>query len=492
MERDQRRAPLFEALAHHAGSGASSFHVPGHKSGQGGAADAEAFYHAVMRIDLTEIPGLDDLHHPEGVIRDAQQLAARAFGADETFFLVGGSTAGNIACLMAVLDPGDLVLVQRDVHRSVLNGIMLAGARAVFIRPRVHPESGLSLGLDAADAEQALRQYPEAKALFVTNPTYYGVSVDVRALAELAHRHGIPLIVDEAHGAHFGFHPRLPANAVASGADAAVQSSHKMLSAMTMGAMLHLRGGRIDAGRVRSVLGMLQSSSPSYPIMASLDLCRRDMALNGKERIGNLLPLLDELAGHLSAGGIAVPRRLEGTCGSIAQDPFKMALYDPDGILTGFDLYNQLAERGCYAELADLHHALLAFSPYTSERDIVRLKNAVFGMRREKTGSKKELAAARANIYIEDFIDPISEPVSLIPPYRRTGPEVRLMSREQAAGLPSADMITPYPPGIPLLYPGEMITPQAVEVLARLHAAGARIYGLRDPELRTLAVLDRP
>ncbi len=285
MELDPHRAPLYEAVIAHASKGAVSFHVPGHKSAKGAAGAGSDTLSGVMSIDFTEIAGLDDLHHPQGAIMEAQQLAAQCFGADATFFLVGGSTVGNMAMILSVCEPGELLLVQRNVHKSVIHGLMLAGARAVFLPPRRDTQTVQLVGVEPEAVSKALDLYPEAKGILVSNPNYYGLGMELKQLAELAHRHDKPLLVDEAHGAHYGFHPLLPASAISCGADVVVQSTHKMLSAMTMGAMLHVKGNRVEQGLLRQRLVMLQSSSPSYPIMASLDLSRMQMHTAGRESI---------------------------------------------------------------------------------------------------------------------------------------------------------------------------------------------------------------
>ncbi|MEC0200985.1 aminotransferase class I/II-fold pyridoxal phosphate-dependent enzyme, partial [Paenibacillus taichungensis] len=236
----------------------------------------------MMRLDVTEISGTDDLHHPEGVILEAQQLAADCFGAEESFFLVGGSTSGNLSLLLTVCnEPNSLVLVQRNVHKSIIHGLMLAGARAVFLEPWVDPTSGLAVMPSLETVQAAVQAHSEAKGVLVTLPNYYGMGTDLKPIAEVCHEAGMPLLVDEAHGAHYGQHPDLPASALSCGADGVVQSTHKMLSAFTMGAMLHVQGTRLNRSLLRQRLAMVQSSSPSYPVMASLDLARRLLHTQG-------------------------------------------------------------------------------------------------------------------------------------------------------------------------------------------------------------------
>jgi arginine/lysine/ornithine decarboxylase len=210
--------PLLDALLQHRRNRYTGFHVPGHRSGKGLLAEASIF-REIMSIDLTELTGLDDLHQPEGAIRDAQLLAADCFGAEHTFFLVNGSTVGNLAAILSVCGAGETLIVQRNVHKSVIHGLMLAKAKAVFVAPQTDPESGLSGGVAASDIERALRVYPEAKGILITNPNYYGMGIDMRELTQLVHRYDKPLLVDEAHGAHYGFHENLPDSALACGAD---------------------------------------------------------------------------------------------------------------------------------------------------------------------------------------------------------------------------------------------------------------------------------
>nr|WP_082927056.1 aminotransferase class I/II-fold pyridoxal phosphate-dependent enzyme [Paenibacillus tuaregi] len=296
------QAPLVFALAEYADKRNASFHVPGHKDGRVlcNRPEGDRFYRQIAQIDGTEITGLDDLHHPEGVIAEAQERAARLFGAEASYFLVGGSTAGNLGLILTVCSaPGDVLLVQRNVHKSVIHGLMLAGAKAVFLAPEADPASGLSIIPSADTVREALRRYPDAKGLLVTHPNYYGMGGDLAALAELCHGSGVPLLVDEAHGAHFGLHPELPGSALAAGADGVVQSTHKMLSALTMGAMLHVQGSLIDRELLRQRLAMVQSSSPSYPIMASLDLSRSYLEEAGPAAFAEGLRAADKLREHI-------------------------------------------------------------------------------------------------------------------------------------------------------------------------------------------------
>lgn len=349
------RAPIYEMLEQYRLKGNISYHVPGHKNGNAYSTSGGAGYLGeMMRYDVTEITGTDDLHHPEGVIQEAQELAADCFGAEESFLLVGGSTAGNLALILTVCpEPGMTLILQRNVHKSVVHGLMLAGVNAVFVEPQLDDDSGLAVAPAAEAVQAALAAYPEAAAVLVTMPNYYGMGTDLAPLARICHDHSVPLLVDEAHGAHYGQHPALPAGALACGADGVVQSTHKMLPALTMGAMLHVQGPRLDRTLLRQRLAMVQSSSPSYPLMASLDLARRlvhtgragaftaglaavDVLKRGLAELPRF-KLLQPAAQQQTPGGAGTAAGAGTPPASGAayttQDPFKAVIYDAAGVL---------------------------------------------------------------------------------------------------------------------------------------------------------------
>mgnify|MGYP002621847611 CR=1 FL=1 len=499
---DHTRAPIYDRLVAHRERKTASFHVPGHKAGLMLDPAAAREFRAVMEIDLTEIPGLDDLHQPEGVIRDAERLAADVFGAERTFFLVGGSTAGLLALMLTVGSLGRPVIVQRNAHKSVINGLTLAGATAVFVTPRTDPASGLAGGVAASDLAEALSLYPDAAAVVLTNPNYYGMGVDLKPLVALAHARNVPVIVDEAHGAHYGQHPALPESALAAGADGVVQSTHKMLTAMTMGAMLHLgRGGRIDPDEVRRALRMVQSSSPSYPILASLDLCRRQLALGRDQLLGGAIRAAAELRKRLA--GMPELRVLEAPqnkaeAAFTTLDPLKLTVSLSGGEMSGFALLDELNELGCVAELADPRHVLLALGPGTDMAAADRLADALMGIcRRHRFGpAAKDAeaaerrtarhAAGNAGAPTEEagFVPAVSGPVrfglmTAAPGGRTGGGTERVpLDARKLAGRIAAEPIVPYPPGIPLVFTGERFTAEAVARLERWRKAGARVHGL--------------
>ncbi|MNO43931.1 Arginine decarboxylase [compost metagenome] len=528
------RAPVYEMLEQYRVKGNISYHVPGHKNGQAyGGQESAGFLSEVMRYDVTEITGTDDLHHPEGVIREAQQLAADCFGAEESFFLVGGSTAGNLALILTVCpEPGMTLILQRNVHKSVIHGLMLAGARAVFLEPQLDPLSGLAVAPAAETVQAALAAYPEAAAVLVTMPNYYGMGSDLAPLAQVCHTSGVPLLVDEAHGAHYGQHPALPAGALMCGADGVVQSTHKMLPALTMGAMLHVQGPWLDRALLRQRLAMVQSSSPSYPVMASLDLARRlvhsqradaftaglaavDVLLRGLAtlpRYGLLQPaepLQRACGGAGAAAAMSTPP--PGRAAYCTQDPFKAVIYDAAGVLGGFELQRRLEEKGMVPEMSDDRHVVLAFSLGSKAEDTQRLLAALQEIAEEtaggtvglsegtttressteylqtETAEKLVLASAQNSTWNNFTTDLISRPVlfSMKPVNPLETERVRL---EYSAGRMAAEMVIPYPPGIPLLYPGEWISEDICNRLVGLSKGGAKFQACADPALQHILV----
>ena len=511
------KAPLVEALLAYKNNASKSFHVPGHKNGKayepfGGA----GLLSEVMKVDVTEINGTDDLHQPEGVIRQAQELAADCFGAEESFFLVGGSTSGNLAMMLTVCrQPGDLLLLQRNVHKSVLNGLMLAGAKAVFLEPEMDEGSGLAVVPSLGTLREALAFHPEAKGVLLTAPNYYGMGSNLKELAEVCHAHGVPLLVDEAHGAHYGMHPDLPGSALSCGADGVVQSTHKMLAAMTMGAMLHVQGPLLDRRLLRQRLAMVQSSSPSYPVMASLDLARRMLHAQGPSAfvaglaaVGALKRGLAQLprfgllqppqpgnpAAASAAGGQALepPKR---QAAYTRQDPFKAVIYDRTGSLSGYGLQHALEARGCVPEMSDERYVVLLFTLGSTEEDVNHLLWALRHIVEEEEAARpldilnpsftEQSNVSTWNIPKSETL--FSEPVqfSLIP----GDPEqMEAVPVENSDGRIAAEMVIPYPPGIPILYSGERITEDAVKRLVMLRDAGAKCQGADDHSIRTILV----
>jgi arginine decarboxylase len=466
----QPTIPILHAILSHLSRSPNSFHVPGHKLGRGLPGELGQWLGAAGRLDLTEIPGLDDLHAPAGAIREAQELAAAAFGAEETFFLINGSTAGNLAMVMTACKPDDTILVPRNLHKSVIHGLVLAKAKPVFFKPDVDRQFGIASAVSPATIERAVAENPQAKAVLITSPTYHGICSDLTAIADIVHRAGMMLLVDEAHGAHFAFHEALPKTAMESGADMAVQSTHKLLGALTQASMLHVQGPRVDRVRLRKRLQLVQSTSPSYLLMASLDCARHQMVLEGRERLERALE-----AANLGADKL---RELPHLKLLLADDPLKWTIQVTGLGMTGAEAYDLLhRERKMTLELSDPYNVLAVLTYADGARQVGRLVEAL------STLSPKG--------------EPLEVAVSAEPPTGRTVvPLHEAFDREsvavpllEAAGCAAAEMVIPYPPGIPLLLPGEEWTQDMIEYVKRLQETGIRFSGSDDTALHTVQVL---
>ncbi|WP_289139967.1 aminotransferase class I/II-fold pyridoxal phosphate-dependent enzyme [uncultured Brevibacillus sp.] len=478
----QKHAPLYEQLERHAKRRPHPFHVPGHKMGHSFDSHAKDRFQEILELDLTEISGTDDLHQPTGVIAEAQGLAAEAFGADETRFLIGGSTVGNVALIMTVCRPGDKILVQRNCHKSVYHGIIMARATPIFLVPAVDLATGVAAGVRREDVERALHTHPDAKAVFLTNPTYYGMGIDLAKMAATVHRFDVPLLIDEAHGAHYGFHPAFPRSAMQSGADAAVQSTHKMATAMTMSSMLHIKGDRIDRARLYRHLAMIQSSSPSYVLMASLDLARRHLVLEASSEWERLLPLLDKLRERVARlEWIEWPEQASNSVYATF-DPLKLFLHLRTSQLSGFALHEYMERFGIFPELSDDSHVLLAASSGTSARDLDALARLLESMSPQVEPGEERvlLPGVVSSHYLREQALPMYEAVDM--------PQ-ETIALDQSLGRIVAEMVIPYPPGIPVLVPGERMDAEGLVMLQELRSGQTRFHGVQDDRLQTIQVL---
>lgn len=497
---DQTKTPLFSRMRDFVNKSRIRLHVPGHKGKKLPNMDEAAeWLESLFLLDWTELEGLDNLHDPHSVIDEAQRLAADCFGAEETCFLVGGSTAGNLAMVLATCQPDDLLIVQRDVHKSILNALMLAGAKAVFVSSSI--EEQMTGAVLPEDIEEALQRYPQAKGVVITSPNYYGRVADVRRITEIVHSFGIPVLVDEAHGAHFSFHPKLPCSALSAGADIVVQSTHKMLTSLTMSAMLHIQGDLIDRQRLRQVLGMIQSSSPSYLLMASLDITRSFVAQHGRRLIEQFLKQLADFHRKLKAipwvGSLpndADFKDMDIVDKPFAQDPFKLLIYDRTGTLTGFELQRALEKQGCYFEMADPVGVLATFSLIDGKSEMDALLDALSNLKVEYVRDRlnrplyKIQEETQTNVEGTQTIvgNRISDPVSF--GIHKTYGRIRYVDLDDALGHKAAESIIPYPPGIPLLFTGETITRDTLAMIKHWKNAGAYFEGSQDERLNTIAI----
>lgn len=481
VEQSQDEMPLVAALAAASCRPDSPFYAPGHKRGQGMAKPlVELLGDRVFRADLPELPELDNLFAPEGAIAQAQALAAAAFGAEQTWFLANGSTCGIEAAVLATCQPGDGLILPRNAHQSAIAALILSGAVPIFVEPEYDATWAIAHSMTPARVAAALSAYPQAKAVMMVYPTYYGACGDVAAIAHLTHQAGIPLIVDEAHAAHFAFHPDLPITALAAGADIVIQSTHKLLGAMTQASMLHGQGDRVDWQRLRRSLQLVQSTSPSYLLLASLDAARWQMANQGKELMHRTLALAAIARTHLGQiPNLQVFAPTTPTPGCITTDPTRLTV-DVRGLgITGFAadaiLHNQL---NVTAELPSLHTLTFILSLGNTELDIQSLIQGFATLSHLPSASTPSLPSP----------PPPPPPPPLTPRQAFFLPS-EMVRFEEAGDRLSADLICPYPPGIPVLIPGEQITVEALLYLREVLKAGGIVTGATDPDLQRLRVL---
>lgn len=480
----QQQAPLCQALFANAQQAQAAFHTPGHKRGRGlPAVLLEQLGATLGQRDLPELPDLDNLFAPESVIQEAQTLAAELFGAEQTWFLTNGSTCGILAAILATCGPGDHIIVPRNSHTSVISGLILSGAMPIFVQPAFDPVLNLVHCLAPAAIQQALEQFPEAKAVLVVYPTYEGVCGDIATIATLVHGYDIPLLVDEAHGPHFGFHPDLPQSALAAGADLSVQSTHKMLGALTQAAMLHVQGPLLERPRISQALQLVQSTSPNYLLLASLDAARQQMALQGQFLMEEVLSLALRARSQLQdIADYPVWAYLRTTPGCIALDQTRLNFPAYLCGRQGYDLDQTLIETyGVTAELVTPDHLTFLISLGNTRSDIDQLTRSLHQLVQASPVANQELS-------LNDLEQPpLSVPaISPRDAYWRPCAEIPFLD---AVGCISAECICPYPPGIPILLPGEYIQAPDLKILSHIKNCGGSITGCSDPSLRTLKVV---
>ncbi|MGD1907748.1 MAG: aminotransferase class I/II-fold pyridoxal phosphate-dependent enzyme [Leptolyngbyaceae cyanobacterium] len=493
---DQTQTPLLSALANAARSQHIALHTPGHKSGRGASpALIDLVGLAALKADLPEIPGLDNLFAPEGPIRTAQALAADAFGAEKTWFLANGSTSGIEAAILATCGPGDRVLIPRNVHQSVLSGLVLSGAVPIYLNPTYSADWDLALGVTSEAIEAALVAFPQIKAVVVVSPTYEGICSDIAAIAAVVHRYDAVLLVDEAHGPHLHFHPDLPEDAIAAGTDLAVQSTHKVLSAFTQAAMVHVQGKRINRDRLRRALAMTQSSSPNYLLLASLDAARQQMATGGKALLSQTLDWVMELRARHST--LTPIRTLEpddiAVKGAANPKQFSLDLtrftvdVAPLGI-TGFTADEYLHQLGVTVELPTLTHLTSIFTLGNTAADGEQLLAALRTLV-EQAYTLESFCHKRMARLKQPFPRLSQPPMT---------PREAFFAPQGTVPTSSAEdylrpvALCPYPPGIPVVLPGEVITAEAISHLQAVHQAGGVITGIADRTLATLQVVAQP
>lgn len=486
MTAEQPRTPYLDAVSAYAFRGAGRWHVPGHKGGPG--ADPGLRHAIGDRALLADVPqdirGIDVGPAPTPY-EQAEALAAEAHGAQRTWFLTNGATQGNHALTLALAPLGAPVVVQRNAHASVVDGLVLSGGVPTFVAPEYDEPLGMAHGVTPEGLRDALARTSGARAAFIVSPTYYGMVADVAACAEVAHAVGVPLVVDQAWGGHFGFHPDLPPSALQLGADAVLTSTHKMAGSMTQSAMLHVaRDSRVDAGALARAVRLVRSTSPNSLLLGSLDASRRQLAMHGEAILHDTLAALRAVHARLAAiDGIAlVGEEMVGRPGVAAWDPLRITLDVRGTGRSGFEVADALRQRyDIHPELAT--HAIvvlvvgMAEPAAALERLVGDLDETVKAIARPG----REIPVVRSPLH--------GQAVAAVAPRDAFLGPSEVVDVDAAVGRVSCESIAGYPPGIPALLPGEEITAETVRYLRELVTGGARLHGASDPSFRRVTVL---
>ncbi len=479
----QNKAPLFDTLLAHAKRNVTSFHTPGHKNGRGIDAKLKTFTGPnLYKFDVTVFPEVDSLHDPTGPIKKAQDLMADLYGVQHSFFLVNGSSSGNTAMFLAACKPGDSVIVSRNAHKSILSGLIMSGVWPIWIQPKIDQNLDLIFDSSPEQVLATLNKFPEAKAVFITSPTYSGIATDLKKIAEICHERGKILLVDEAHGPHLKFHPDLPMSAVEAGADMCVQSTHKILSALSQGSVLHFNSKLVDISRVKRVVSMLQTTSPNYLILASMDLARQQAYLHGEEMLGEVIKAAEWGRAQMSKlKGFRPLSRSDIQAHGYDLDLTKLTINVTRSGFDGYHIENILAkEYNIQIDCADIFNLIAIMGIGSNKADVQALVAAL-------TDIEKKYKGTQQNWYLQ--IPSLSTEMVMIPRDVFLLSKTKRVPLKKAAGHIAAQALTPYPPGIPVLIPGERITQEICDYLLDISGKDIRVSGQETEELRTIKVV---
>ncbi len=476
----QQSAPIYEALERFRKMRIVPFDVPGHKRGRGNPELANFLGSQCVGIDVNSMKPLDNLCHPVSVIKEAEEIAADAFGASAAFLMVGGTTSSVQSMVLSVCKRGDKIILPRNVHRSVINALVLCGARPVYISPEVNHRLGISLGITPEQVEDAISRHPDAVAVLVNNPTYYGICSDLKKIVSIAHAHQMYALADEAHGTHFYFGKDMPLSAMAAGADMAAVSMHKSGGSLTQSSFL-LTGKGVSEGYVRQIINLTQTTSASYLLMSSLDLSRRNLALNGAEIFRKVLSFSSYAREEItSIGGYYAYGKELINGGSVYDfDLTKLSVHTLDIGLAGIEVYDLLRdEYDIQIEFGDLGNILAYLSIGDRKQDIERLVSALSEIRRRYEKDKKGLLSA-------EYIEPEVE----LTPQDAFYAKKESLPLKNTAGRVCSEFVMCYPPGIPILAPGEKITEEILDYIAYAKEKGCSMTGPEDADIKRLNVI---
>lgn len=481
LRMNQLKTPVFDAVKRYVESNVIQFHVPGHKQGAGLEELREYIGETALKMDANGMEDLDFANNPTGVIYESEMLAAQAFGAQHAYFLVNGTTSGVQAMIMSTCEPGDKIILPRNAHKSTIGGIILSGAVPVYVQPEINEKLGIAMGITVESLKKAIKENPHAKAVFIINPTYYGIASDLKSLVRIAHRHEMAVLVDEAHGAHMSFHDDFPLTAMEVGADMSAVSTHKTGGSLTQSSLLLLRGNMINPERVKQVLNLTYTSSASYLLMCSLDIARKQLATKGSDMLEETLRLARMAREEINKieGLYAFGKELIGTPGCHDFDETKLGICVSGLGYTGYEMEAKLRkEYNIQIEMSDLSNILAIVSIGDREENLVALINAL-----------KDIAAkTEKKEYPKPPIIPPT-PKMIVSPRDAFYSPKKIVPLDKSVGEISGEMVMAYPPGIPVVCMGERITQDIVDYIKILKEQKTQLQGTADPYIDHIMVL---
>lgn len=480
MKFTQSNAPVLEAMNKHLLNRVVPFDVPGHKGGRGTRELTDFLGSSCLRADVNSMKPLDNLCHPVSVIKEAQQLAAEAFGAKNAFFIVNGTTGSVQAMIMAACKAGEKLIMPRNVHRSAINALVVNGAVPVYVNPGTNKELGIPLGMSIDDVRQAISDNPDAKAVLINNPTYYGVCSDLKAIVELAHENNMLALVDEAHGTHFYFGEDMPISAMAAGADMAAVSMHKTGGSLTQSSLL-LCGENINGDYIRQIINLTQTTSGSYLLISSLDIARKNLALNGREIFRKTVQYAEYARGEINklGGYYAFGKELCNQDSFYNFDSTKLSVHTRDIGLAGIEVYDILRdEYNIQIEFGDIGNILAIISAGDRALDIERLISALYEIKRIYSKDK-------AGMFDHEYISP----EVIMPPQKAFYSQKLSIPIAESIGKVCGEFVMCYPPGIPILAPGEKITDDILNYISYAKEKGCFMTGTQDINIENINIV---
>lgn len=482
LYRNQNKTPLFDAVKAYHERNVTPFDVPGHKHGVGLKELKEYLGHKVFEIDVNSMKPLDNISNPISVIKEAQELMAEAYLSDHSYFLVNGTTSGVQAMIMSVCRPGDKIILPRNAHKSAVNGLILSGAIPIYIQPETNDDLGIAMGVTLESVEMAIAKNSDAKAILLINPTYYGATSDIKKIIKLAHRHGIAVLLDEAHGAHLNFHSDLPISGMEVGGDMSAVSLHKTGGSLSQSSVLLLNEGLVDKNTVRTTLNLMQTTSASYLLMTSLDIARKMLATEGEKVLSKTLKLARYAREEINKikGLYAFGKELIGDPGVYNFDETKLGINVSGLGMSGFRAYDLLRdEYNIQMELGDAYNILGILSVGDTVESIQALVDALKDISSRYRGDNNRFQKKKI----------LENPEVIVSPRNAFYARKKFVRLEEAEGEISGESIMAYPPGIPIVTPGERISSEMIEYIRFLKNQMSMLTDMEDPTLEYVKVL---